>query len=281
MEMNRECVCKMLEQMDQHLRTDLLKKEGKLQEEKLWENTYIELQIRKRNNQESFSLKDHIRAMVYAMISGGVPWDRVAQDMNSETRCMGAVDKIFCEYDTEQLLKCTPEQLGEGLKEIHCFSQFSMQQMKGLLSNIPKLAEIEKEYGSIDAYYRKFIEADDTMHTLIKALSDANSKDKMEQLGIPLACEYLRNVGYDLPKPDTHIRRILGSRYLAFSEKEEVSEIEAIDLVVELAKLAGKSAAETDYILWSYCADGYGEICTQKNPKCEICAANTICKRGL
>ena len=76
-------------------------------------------------------------------------------------------------------------------------------------------------------------------------------------MGIPLVCEYLRNVGYDIPKPDRHICRILGSAHLALSDKKEVPPFEAFDIVVKLAELTGKPTAEVDYILWSYCADGY------------------------
>ena len=37
---NSEDIYRMIEQMDNHLRTELLKKDDKVQEEKLWENTY-------------------------------------------------------------------------------------------------------------------------------------------------------------------------------------------------------------------------------------------------
>lgn len=50
--------------MDEYLRSIL-------PSDKLWENTYIKRQIDKRNGKGSFSINDHIRAMVYSMLSGG------------------------------------------------------------------------------------------------------------------------------------------------------------------------------------------------------------------
>lgn len=102
---------------------------------------------------------------------------------------------------------------------------------------------------------------------------------KLEQMNVALVCEYLRNVGHDIPKPDRHICRILSNEYLAFSDKKEVTHFEAFDIIVELSKMTGKSAADVDYILWSYCADGYGEICTAIKAKCKICKIKKYCKK--
>ena len=151
--------------------------------------------------------------------------------------------------------------------------------MEALLTvNVPKLLSIEKTYGTIDTYYQKFIEIDNTLKTLIILLSSTESTSKLEQMNVALVCEYLRNIGHDIPKPDRHICRILSSEYLAFSDKKEVTPFEAFDIIVELSKMTGKSAAEVDYILWSYCADGYGEMCTKKTPKCDICIIKKYCQ---
>lgn len=265
-------------QMEEQLRNDILKEEP----HKLWENTFIKKQIDRRNADDKFTLQDHIRAMVYSMLSSGTSWDRVARDIDPDTKCIIPVDDIFFGYDTEKLSKCTPEQLRDKVKEIHCATQSTLKQMDALLSdNIPKLLMIEKEYGEIDDYYRKYIETDQTLKSLVTALSASDSKDKMVQMDIALVCEYLRNVGYDIPKPDRHIRRILSSEYLALSDEPTVPGVEAFDLVVELAEIMDKPVAEVDYILWSYCAKGYGEVCKRTDFPCEIekCVAKSYCKR--
>ena len=95
----------------------------------------------------------------------------------------------------------------------------------------------------------------------------------------PLNAEYLRNVGYDIAKPDRHICRILGCNYLGCSEHEIVPIYEAFDIVRELAEHMDKNVAEVDYILWSYCAEGYGGVCRKGKENCEICVANKFCKR--
>ena len=115
------------------------------------------------------------------------------------------------------------------------------------------------------------------MKTLVLALSNSDSPLKMKQMGEALTAEYLRNIGFDLAKPDRHIRRILGRKRLGCSDKETVPIYEAIDIVAEIACEMNKSTAEVDYILWSFCANGYGEICTVSAPKCEKCTAGKYC----
>ena len=277
MEMIAENVRKIIEQMDHHLRTELLE-EGRIWVGQLWEHTYIRHQIEKRNNNGVFSLEDHIRAMVYAMLSATIPWDRVEKNVDLQTGRIICMDEIFCNYEAEQLLKCAPDELGSAIQKRGCAGLSTWKQMEALITvNIPKLAAMEKEYGSIDAYYQKYIEMDGTLKTLITAFSASGGKDKMVQLDVPLVCEYLRNVGYDLPKPDTHICRILGKDYLAFSSGQPVPQFEALDLVVKMAKLTGKANAEVDCILWLYCAAGGGNICIANQPKCSICEVNNLC----
>lgn len=249
---------------------------------KLWKENFIRKQIGRRNAGGDFTLTDHIRAMVYSMLSSGNQWANVAKNVDSATGCIPDVDKIFYDYDVEKLKQSSAEQLRANIKKIHCGTPSTFNQMKALLStNIDVLCSLDQKYGAIDTYYQKFIEIDDSLKTLIIVLSTAGSITKLEQMSIPLVCEYLRNVGYDIPKPDRHIRRILGSGYLALSDKPTVPEFEAFDIVVKLAGIMEKPVAEVDYILWSYCAKGYGGICKKTDFPCqsENCVAGEYCRR--
>ena len=267
-----------VQRMDEHLRNSLLQKDGQTQLDKLWENTYIKRQIDRRQAGGEFSTSDHIRAMVYSMLSSGIEWDRVSAYVDKATKQLAPVDEIFCQYDPERLLQCDPAQLRDEVKKLHCASQYTMKQMEALIHiNVPKLIQFEQEHGSVDAFYQEYIGGDSTLKSLVKALSAENSDYKLAQMGEALVAEYLKNVGYDLAKPDRHIRRILGSTALGCSNHEIVPIFDTFDIVAALAKELNRPAAEVDYILWSYCANGYGEICTAKNPKCDICVANNCC----
>lgn len=266
-------------QMDEQLRNDLFIKNGVLQEKKLWESTHIKHQIDRRNNGERFSVNDHIRAMVYSMLSSGTKWERVEKSIDIKTGRIIFIDEIFHNYDIDYLLQCDPDILADEIKNLGCAGQSTRKQMKALVSqNTTKLISLEQEYGSIDSYYQKFIDKDNTLKTLVKQLADPHSEDKLAEMAEALVAEYLKNVGYDIAKPDRHIRRILGRKILGCSECEEVPVYEAFDIVTEIAQEMNRSVAEVDYIIWSYCADGYGEICTVNKPKCDKCVARKSCR---
>lgn len=270
-------VAQAVELMDKQLRTELLIKDNKIQQKKLWENTYIKHQIDKRNNGECFSVNDHICAMVYSMLSSGIPWERVEKGIDNTTGRITSIDKIFQQYDPEYILKCKPESLNNEIKEIHCASQYTLKQMHALINtNIPKLIKLEEEYGSIDDFYSYIVNDDNSKKTLVLVLSDKHSIYKFEQMGEALVAEYLKNVGYDIAKPDRYIRRILGKNILDCSEYKIAPIYDSFDIITKIAQKMNRPVAEVDYILWSYCAKWYGEICTKNNPKCDKCVAKKI-----
>ena len=267
----------IIDKMDRYLRKELTEKDSNM----LWENTYIKRQIEKQKQGFEFSVQDHICAMVYSMLSAGITWERVNGYIDNETKRIIPIDSIFCQYDSQQILLSSPQQLRDKIKKLHFASQYTLKQMQALLSvNIPKLLQWEKEYETVDTYYQKYIQEDTSLKSLVKTLSDSKSNDKLAQMEIALVSEYLRNVGYDIPKPDRHTRRILGSDILELSEKQIAEPFEVFDILREVAEKMGKSVAEVDYILWSYCANGYGEICTVNQPKCDRCVAVKLCNKN-
>ena len=46
-----------------------------------------------------------------------------------------------------------------------------------------------------------------------------------------------------------------------------------------MAEKTGYTKAFIDAVLWSYCADGYGQVCT-KEPKCDICDISEYCNNN-
>lgn len=267
--------------MDKQLRECLFADNGEPQVKKLWENTYIKKQTDKRADGGTFTVEEHIRGMVYSMLTSGAPWNRIEPYIDPKTGRIQIIDEIFCQYDTDALLHTDPAELCEKIKENKLGTQYIKKQMNALVhANIGKLLDMQKEYGSVDNCYRQFAEKDDNLKTLVRELSTAGKPYKMAQLGEALTAEYLKNVGYDIGKPDRHICRILGSEHLSCSERKTVSPYEAIDIIAAIAKKLDKPAAEVDYILWAYCADGYGQMCTKRNPKCHNCTVQNLCNRA-
>lgn len=265
--------------MDKQLRGELFIRDGKIQTKKLWENTYIKKQLDKRRDGGAFPVGDHIRGMVYSMLTSGAAWNRLEPHIDTATGQIPVIDDIFYQYDVTALQSADLTKLCEKVKAQKLGTQYLKNQTEALVKeNIGKLLSIKEKYGSVDNFYQSLADKNDNLKTLVRELATAGKPYKFAQLGEALTAEYLKNVGYDIGKPDRHICRILGSEYLGCSKHQDVPPYEAIDIIADIAKSLNKPAAEMDYILWAYCASGFGEVCTKKNPKCmELCIAKSFC----
>lgn len=266
-------------QMDKQMRESLFINNGEPQAKKLWENTYIKKQLDRRKNGETFTVSDHIRGMIYSMLTSGAAWNRLEPHIDIETGQIPIIDDIFYQYDVTALQSADPTELCEKVKALKLGTQYLKNQTEALVKeNIGKLLFIKEKYGSVDKFYQSLADKNDNLKTLVRELATAGKPYKFAQLGEALTAEYLKNVGYDIGKPDRHIRRILGSEYLGYSKHKDVPPYEAIDIIADIAKSLNKPAAEVDYILWAYCANGFGEVCTKGKPKCmELCVAEPFC----
>lgn len=87
-----------------------------MQKRQLWEYTHIKHQIDRREREEPFSISDHILGMVYSLLSSGIAWKRAEKIIDLETGRLLPIDTLFHQYDPEQLLQCSPEQLKDGIQ---------------------------------------------------------------------------------------------------------------------------------------------------------------------
>lgn len=216
--------------------------------------------IQQRSNGKVFSMSEHIRALIYSQLSNNRPWNQIELNIDK-------IDEIFFFYDKEKILNTSADYFIEEIQSIKCGNRNIKKQMDSLHDNIHKFERIEQEFGTLDNFV--------TSGTPIE-IADllANSlKYKLHTLGLALAMEYLRNVGIDATKPDTHIRRILGSKRLGYSSGEIAGEIESIDIINTISSETGYLPSQIDALLWLFCSNDNGMICTEK-PHCDQCLLN-------
>ncbi len=213
--------------------------------------------IEERVNGKTFSMSEHIRGLIYSLLSNNRPWQQIEANIDK-------IDEIFFEYDKDKILATNAGVFVDKLQAIKCGNRNIKNQMNSLHANIRKLERIEKEFGTLDS----FVTSGSPLE--IADLLANSVKYKLNTLGLALAMEYLRNVGVDAAKPDTHIRRILGKNRLGYSSHEIAGEIEAIEIIDTLSSQTGYSASKIDAILWLFSSNDNGMICTEK-PHCAQC----------
>ena len=249
----------------------LLKLEESLSNNKFDYKTYIDElgqveACKKRLNGFVFSFEEHLRGLIYSLLSNQRPWKKIAENAKS-------IDKIFFNFDPKKIKETNPDHFIEKIKIIGCGNRAIKKQMESLCYNIDIFLKIEAENDSLD----KFVTSATPKEIAIKL--GGKGEYKLKQIGIPLASEYLKNVGIEAIKPDLQIMRILSKKrlgYLPGNSETQADKMEAVNKLEEIAKEIGCGATYLDNILWLFCADGYGEICTS-NPKCDVCKLSDNC----
>lgn len=219
-----------------------------------YEQSEPSTKITARKNGKKFTIQEHLSALIYSELSAQKTWKQIEDNREK-------INKIFRDFEPEYLKKAKAEKLEKEIRNIKCGNRQIHNQMLGIKDNILMLEKIEKEYGTID----NFVTSDDPLK-IAKLLS--KGKYKLNCVGLPLAMEYLKDVGVDCIKPDIHICRILAR--LGYTKGEKATKQEAIDIIQKIANEYNLYNMQVDTILWQYCTDGYLEICTS-NPKCDKC----------
>lgn len=220
--------------------------------------------VEQRENGKSFSFEEHLRGFVYAQLSALVSWKKIKDNQPK-------LNDIFCNFDRQHLKEKSSEDLINEITAIKCHNPYTTKnQMRSLKANIETFERIEQDFESLE----KFI-THSTPATIIKLLADSNSTYKIKYMGVPIACEYVRNVGIDIIKPDVHIKRIAAADRLNLVTAK--NDYKIIDEFQELTQKIGISQVKMDYLLWNYCSKGYGEICTA-TPKCDVCVIKRFCE---
>jgi hypothetical protein len=215
-----------------------------------------------RESGYTFTIKEHIRALILAQLSNQRPWGPIAAN-NAK------IDAIFGQYDPNFLTDADPAKLSNQICAIKCGNRQIAKQMALLRQNIHTLQRIEHEFGSLDS----FVSGRDPL--IIAREISIGKKYKLQQVGFALAMEYLKNVGIRATKPDVHILRLLGPRRLGYLV--DADEEKASVLVTKLAVEAKVSSVYMDNLLWLFCAKNYADICGAY-PRCHLCLMKSNCR---
>lgn len=218
--------------------------------------------VDKRNDGQKFSIDEHLRGLILAMLSSHRPWGPIADNIDE-------INKIFFNFDKTRIFNTNKNLFVQKLTQIKCGNLSIRKQMDSLNYNIQTMEKIEDEYGNMDNFITS-----DNFNSIAKKIS-GGKKYKFKQIGYPLSLEYLRNVGISAIKPDIHIRRIISNERLNLCDKLP-SESEAVDILSKLTEELNMNLTYVDNLIWIFCAIDYGNICNQK-PQCNICHLKELC----
>ena len=235
--------------------------------------------VQREYRNESWSLNEYVRGMLYAMLSNQRGWEPIKKKKDE-------IEELFHYFKNLEWIKdqC-PDYFIAKIKKLKCGNMHIKSQMAALKHNIKVLEKIAAEHGSVDSYIAESIKNHQEI-ALIKSFADTNGAYKLQELGPALVCEFLKYFGVNICKPDAHVLRFVGAERMGWidrklSQDKEKDVYDAIRLFSDLSKDTGYSAPFLDTLVWNFCHDDGGKlgICGA-NPKCEGCTMPDCCKRS-
>ena len=141
------------------------------------------------------------------------------------------------------------------------------------LINLVRAAQIlmnhSRRYGSADGYFTSLVEQCSGDSKQAALLLGSPGEYKLPSLGVPLAAEALKNLGFDVAKPDRHMMRAMGSfglvwfsgwtptqDYRSPESNSGKKRLEVMTVAEQIAEEAEKSVVLVDNAIWLLCAKG-------------------------
>ena len=139
--------------------------------------------------------------------------------------------------------------------------------LTNLIGTAGRLGEYCQRFGSLEGYFSSLLNiAHDNCMELARKIGSAQSHHKLPAMGIPIASEMLKNIGYDVAKPDRHVNRAMGCfGMVCFSkwkdrsahkppQASETEMMEVMRAVDRFAKIINVRVSFLDNTIWLLCA---------------------------
>lgn len=149
--------------------------------------------------------------------------------------------------------------------------------------NAKVFIQIADVHGSVCSFIRNYLPATayDSFRDCYIRPADADllryftypeSDFRLHQVQLAICCEFFKNIGIDEFKPDAHTITFL-NRINIDRTKAKVSRnpIDIREIGITVAQTLPQPRAFVDSLMWCLCAEEYGEICTENDPKCHLC----------
>ncbi len=202
-------------------------------------------------------------ALVLAVLTNSVDWSKIQRIRHDLKDCSCAFDPVAYanlnphEVET-RILPWFKERKAGALTHRRSFNLF--------IEAAGQLTAKVKDHGTIEAYIEALYESCGRQSVVLAVLLGSEKKHKLRGIGIPLAAEFLKSLGYDVAKPDRHICRAVGTfgwvEFKSWPDRSGnktpgPSEKEMVDVMRVLESLAasvGQRTVFVDNALWLLCA---------------------------
>ena len=206
--------------------------------------------VKSRATGRTWSDDEVFRALLLAVLSTNTAWSKVE-------RVQGELADLFSGFSLDSYAERRPGEIGERVVP------WFLECKAGSVS----LVEHRRAHGSAESYFTSLVRRSGGDPKQAALLLGRQGEYKLPAFGVALAAEALKNLGFDVAKPDRHLGRAMGSFGLARFERwpgrsgrasppltSRTSLMAVMTAAERIATEADRPVVLVDNAIWMLCA---------------------------
>ena len=155
-----------------------------------------------------WSDEDTFRSLLMAVLSNNTDWSKL-QPIQTD------LSELFSDFDLKSYAELQPFEIGDRFVPwFHEHMAGSANLERGLVNLIDTarlLTEHSREHGTAESYFKSLVRNLDGDPKLAALCLGSRSEYRLPAFGVTLAAEVLKNLGFDVARPDRHVARAIAS----------------------------------------------------------------------
>ena len=210
------------------------------------------------NDEETF------RGLLLAVLSNNTDWSKIE-------RIQEDLAELFSGFDLTSYAELPACEIGDRFLPWFLARKAGSvtlgRDLANLIGAARLLAEHSRLHGTAEHYFTSLVRRLDGDPKQAALRLGLPGKDKLPAFGVALAAEALKNLGFDVAKPDRHVKRAVASFGLvpfgnwpgragraAPSLSSRTSYLAVMEAVQDIATAAGRPVVAIDNAIWMLCA---------------------------
>ena len=220
--------------------------------------------VRERAIGRRWSDEEMFKGLIHSVLSNNTDWAKVKS-------IIPELPSLFHGFRLHEHASLNAADIGQRFipwfAERRAGSVSLGRDLTNTIHSVRRLLELKAKYGSLECYVAELLqEKKGDVISVALALGRVSSPHKLPGLRVPLAAEFLKNIGFDVAKPDRHINRATGCfGWVQFrnwpdrngTKQPTASESEMVQVMRAMAAFAGglgQLVCFLDNAVWLLCA---------------------------